>query len=254
MHPGQKLRAGGKVIFEGAAGAPAIHGEVLERRFYGRRVIRLWTDDGSPVDAAVDAIGHVPLPPYIKRDDSAERSRALSDRLCARARVGGGADGGTAFQPRARGGARARAAWRSRGSRSTSATARFSRSGPNASRIIGSSRSATRSASRRRPRSTRALDAGRRVVAVGHDDDADARGGGGRARRPLVAGDGATDLFIYPGFAVPRHPRAADEFSPAAVVAADARVGVCGTRARAGGVPRSRRRAAIVFTATATRC
>jgi S-adenosylmethionine:tRNA ribosyltransferase-isomerase len=54
------------VLFEGAR---PLHGEVLARRFQGRRVIRLWTEDGSPVEAAVDAIGHVPLPPYIKRPD-----------------------------------------------------------------------------------------------------------------------------------------------------------------------------------------
>src|SRR5919201_673951 len=59
MHPGQKLRVGAQVVFDGR---PTIHGEVLERRFFGRRVIRLWTDDGSPIDAAIDKIGHVPLP------------------------------------------------------------------------------------------------------------------------------------------------------------------------------------------------
>lgn len=69
MHPGQKLRRGARVVFEGA---PTLHGEVVERRFYGRRVIRLWTDRGTSVDEAVDAIGHVPLPPYIKRADRAE--------------------------------------------------------------------------------------------------------------------------------------------------------------------------------------
>jgi S-adenosylmethionine:tRNA ribosyltransferase-isomerase len=66
MHPGQKLKPGARVVFEGVH---PIEGEVLERRFYGRRVIRLWTRDGSPVDDAVDAIGHVPLPPYIHRPD-----------------------------------------------------------------------------------------------------------------------------------------------------------------------------------------
>jgi S-adenosylmethionine:tRNA ribosyltransferase-isomerase len=66
MHPGQKLRPGARVQF---GEAPAIHGEVIERRFHGRRVIRLWTTEGTPIDAAVDAIGHVPLPPYIRRED-----------------------------------------------------------------------------------------------------------------------------------------------------------------------------------------
>jgi S-adenosylmethionine:tRNA ribosyltransferase-isomerase len=80
MHPGQKLRPGGLVTFGrergGAAARLVLHGEVLERRFFGRRTIRLWTNDGSPVAGAIDAIGHVPLPPYIKRpDESADRDR-----------------------------------------------------------------------------------------------------------------------------------------------------------------------------------
>src|SRR5262245_39802840 len=66
MHPGQKLKPGAEVVFEGTH---ALHGVVLERHFFGRRIVRLWTDDGSDVTVAVDAIGHVPLPPYIKRDD-----------------------------------------------------------------------------------------------------------------------------------------------------------------------------------------
>ena len=66
MHPGQKLKPGAIVTFPGAV---PLHGEVIDRRFFGRRAIRLWTGDGSPVREAVDAIGHVPLPPYIKRED-----------------------------------------------------------------------------------------------------------------------------------------------------------------------------------------
>jgi S-adenosylmethionine:tRNA ribosyltransferase-isomerase len=66
VHAGQKLKPGARVVFEGIH---TLHGEVLDRRFHGRRVVRLWTDDDASVDEAVDAIGHVPLPPYIKRDD-----------------------------------------------------------------------------------------------------------------------------------------------------------------------------------------
>ncbi|MGH9141608.1 MAG: tRNA preQ1(34) S-adenosylmethionine ribosyltransferase-isomerase QueA [Vicinamibacterales bacterium] len=68
VHPGQKLKPGARVMFDGVH---AIHGEILERRYFGRRTLRLWTDDGSTVDEAVDAIGHMPLPPYIKREDRA---------------------------------------------------------------------------------------------------------------------------------------------------------------------------------------
>ena len=44
MHPGQKLKPGAVVRFEGAAGV--LMAEVLERRFFGRRTIRLWSRSG----------------------------------------------------------------------------------------------------------------------------------------------------------------------------------------------------------------
>ena len=73
VHPGQKLKPGARVVFEGSR---TLHGEILERRFFGRRFVRLWTAEGTPVDEAVDAIGHVPLPPYIKRADrDSDRNR-----------------------------------------------------------------------------------------------------------------------------------------------------------------------------------
>jgi S-adenosylmethionine:tRNA ribosyltransferase-isomerase len=57
------------VRFESASGA--LMGEILERQFFGRRRVRLWAEDGvTDVDALVDALGHVPLPPYIHRDDT----------------------------------------------------------------------------------------------------------------------------------------------------------------------------------------
>ena len=70
VHPGQKLRAGSRFACSGDRGT--LHGEILERKFRGRRVVRLWTETGADVDALVDAIGHVPLPPYIKREDTIE--------------------------------------------------------------------------------------------------------------------------------------------------------------------------------------
>ena len=68
MHPGQRLRPGARVVFERAG--RRLLGEVLARRFHGRRTIRLRTDDGSSVDDAIDRVGHVPLPPYIRRGDT----------------------------------------------------------------------------------------------------------------------------------------------------------------------------------------
>jgi S-adenosylmethionine:tRNA ribosyltransferase-isomerase len=70
VHPGQKLKPGARMLFR--RDAVELHGEVLERHFHGRRTVRLWTADGGDIAAAIDAIGHVPLPPYIHRDDTAE--------------------------------------------------------------------------------------------------------------------------------------------------------------------------------------
>ena len=67
VHPGQKLKPGARVVFEDGAGA--IHGEILARHFHGRRSVRLWTEDGTPLSDAIDRLGHIPLPPYIRRED-----------------------------------------------------------------------------------------------------------------------------------------------------------------------------------------
>ena len=66
MHPGQKLKPGARVLFERAG--RRLEGEVLARHFRGRRTIRLASPVGD-VAEAIDTIGHVPLPPYIKRVD-----------------------------------------------------------------------------------------------------------------------------------------------------------------------------------------
>jgi S-adenosylmethionine:tRNA ribosyltransferase-isomerase len=69
VHPGQRLREGSRMRFEAGATGAVLHAEIVGRHFHGRRTVRLWTDDGSSVRDTIDAIGHVPLPPYIKRAD-----------------------------------------------------------------------------------------------------------------------------------------------------------------------------------------
>jgi len=67
VHPGQRLQTGAQMRFEGAG--RVLSAEVTGRHLHGRRTVRLWTADESPVRDTIDAIGHMPLPPYIKRED-----------------------------------------------------------------------------------------------------------------------------------------------------------------------------------------
>jgi S-adenosylmethionine:tRNA ribosyltransferase-isomerase len=74
MHPGQKLKPGALVRFE--RNGVELMAEVLERHFQGRRTIRLWSESTDDVTSLIDTLGHVPLPPYIRRDDTpADRER-----------------------------------------------------------------------------------------------------------------------------------------------------------------------------------
>ena len=73
VHPGQRLKEGSRLEF--GDDADRLLGEICARRFHGRRLVRLWSERGS-VSELVDRIGHVPLPPYIKRpDNAADRDR-----------------------------------------------------------------------------------------------------------------------------------------------------------------------------------
>jgi S-adenosylmethionine:tRNA ribosyltransferase-isomerase len=93
MHPGQKLKPGAAVLFE--RNGIRLYGEVIARHFHGRRTIRLWTEGAAagdtPADVtgrvndAIERIGHIPLPPYIKRDDRPD-DRERYQTVYARAR------------------------------------------------------------------------------------------------------------------------------------------------------------------------
>ena len=73
--PGTEAEAGLAGRCSNADGV-RLHGEIVAMHFHGRRTIRLWTDDGLDVAEAIDRIGHIPLPPYIKRADRpADRDR-----------------------------------------------------------------------------------------------------------------------------------------------------------------------------------
>ena len=197
MHPGQKLKPGARVVFDGPAGV--LRGEVLERRFFGRRTIRLTTDAADGVDSLVDALGHMPLPPYIRRDDTlADRDRYQTVYAARRGSVAA-PTAGLHFTPEILTALDARGVERHEVTlhvgygtfkpvRVTEVEAH--EVDPEQYEISAGAAAAI----------NRALDEGRRVIAVGTTttralEDAAVRGGG-----RIAAGGAEATTFIYPGF------------------------------------------------------
>ncbi len=86
MSPAQRLSIGARVVFEDdRAPGVRLHGEIRERGDRGRRVVAFAVEGAASVDAAIDALGHVPLPPYIRRPDTAD-DRARYQTVYARER------------------------------------------------------------------------------------------------------------------------------------------------------------------------
>jgi S-adenosylmethionine:tRNA ribosyltransferase-isomerase len=68
VRPGRKVANGERLIFPGPNGETLLEADVLERGEFGERLLEF-----APTDdffAALDQIGHMPLPPYIHRDDA----------------------------------------------------------------------------------------------------------------------------------------------------------------------------------------
>jgi S-adenosylmethionine:tRNA ribosyltransferase-isomerase len=70
VHPGRKVRTGEVLVF----GDDELEAEILGRGEFGLRRARLRVRTGT-IEAAIDRLGHVPLPPYIqRRDESSDRT------------------------------------------------------------------------------------------------------------------------------------------------------------------------------------
>ena len=67
VRPGRKIRTGERLIFEGSN----LQAEVVGRGAYGLRQLRFHADSESKLSELINKIGHVPLPPYIRRSDRA---------------------------------------------------------------------------------------------------------------------------------------------------------------------------------------
>jgi S-adenosylmethionine:tRNA ribosyltransferase-isomerase len=83
VRPGRKVAIGERLVFPARSGEIVLEAEVLERGKFGERLLEFAPPRGnsSPDDffAVLDEIGHMPLPPYIRRDDAdADRERYQS--------------------------------------------------------------------------------------------------------------------------------------------------------------------------------
>ena len=70
VRPGRKVAIGERLVFPAPSGENVLEAEVVERGVFGERTLQF-----AQVDdffSALDRIGHIPLPPYIRRDDAPE--------------------------------------------------------------------------------------------------------------------------------------------------------------------------------------
>jgi S-adenosylmethionine:tRNA ribosyltransferase-isomerase len=198
LHPGQRLRPGTRMVFE--RGGVRLDGEVLGRHFHGRRTIRLTRNGTADVEGAVDALGEVPLPPYIRRNPT-EDDRERYQTVYARAR-------GSVAAPTA--GLHLTSELLSelaaRGATQAAITLHvgYGTFQPLRTEVVEEHRIDPEPWTIEPPAAAainRALDERRRVIAVGTTTtrtlESVAAANGGRVR----AGSGEADLFIHPGFA-----------------------------------------------------
>jgi S-adenosylmethionine:tRNA ribosyltransferase-isomerase len=68
VRPGRKVRIGDHLDFATAKGEILLQAEVLQHGEFGERLLRF--APSADFYAALDQIGHMPLPPYIHRDDA----------------------------------------------------------------------------------------------------------------------------------------------------------------------------------------
>ena len=195
VHPGQRLREGSQLEF--GEGADRIRGEIRARRFHGRRLVRL-TTEGRPLSEIVDRIGHVPLPPYIKRDDAAaDRDRYQTIYAQHRGSIAA-PTAGLHFTPELL------ADLDARGIERTSITLHvgYGTFQPIRTEQVGDHRmeeehyEVSPSAA---DAITRARRDGRRIIAVGTTSTRTLESLTIRSDLTVIAGSGATSLFIRPG-------------------------------------------------------
>jgi S-adenosylmethionine:tRNA ribosyltransferase-isomerase len=68
VRPGRKMKTGERIVF----GEGELEAEIIARGEFGLRTVRFTSRDPAGVSAQIERLGHVPLPPYIDREDESE--------------------------------------------------------------------------------------------------------------------------------------------------------------------------------------
>ena len=218
---------------------------MLERGQFGDRLLEF-----APVDdffGVLDRIGHMPLPPYIHRDDAAA-DRERYQTVFSRERGSVAAPtAGLHFTPQM--------------------LERIAAQGVEIARVtlhVGLGTFAPLRVERvddvhlHRERYSippdtadalnRARSERRRIVAVGTTVVRTLEAAAQRAgSAPIAPHSAETDIFISPGFEFPPGRRTPDQFPSAAIEPVDAGKRICGPGARAGGVPARRGKPLSIF-------
>jgi S-adenosylmethionine:tRNA ribosyltransferase-isomerase len=194
VRPGRKVRTGEVLIFGGGE----LKAEILSRGDYGARLVRFKVRQGR-LEEFIDRLGHVPLPPYIRRVDE-EADRSAYQTVYAKVRGAVAAPtAGLHFTPRVLqelgqrgvemceitlhvGLGTFQPVHTERVEDHRMESERFEISEPSAQAI------------------NRALEEGRRVVAVGTTSIRALEHVARERQGRIVAGGGETSLFILPGF------------------------------------------------------
>lgn len=186
VRPGRKMRTGERIRF-----GDGLEGEIVARGEFGERTIRFLTES-DPFEE-FEKIGHVPLPPYIKRADApADRERYQT----VFARENGSVAAPTAglhFTPEIL------AACRARGAETAYVTLHVGLGTfqPLHTAQVEQGRLHSEHYSITQENATR-MAAARRLLAVGTTSVRTLETA--LARGPMGAQQGETDIFIYPGF------------------------------------------------------
>ena len=200
VRPGRKIGVGERLIFgEQSEEREELHAEVVSRGEFGERTIRFGPNTASDFFARIEQIGHVPLPPYIAREDSS-RDRERYQTVYARERGSVAAPtAGLHFTPEIL------TRIRERGIETTEVTLHVGLGTfqPVRSERVEEHRLHSEAYSISEEAATKielARSQGRRVVAVGTTTvrtlEFVAQQGNGKVR----AGAGEANIFIYPGY------------------------------------------------------